>query len=306
MTLRSISRFFLTLAITALAIGLAYILWQRYLNAPWTRDGVVRAHIVDIAADVPGRVVELAVHDNETVKKGQLLFTIDPKRYIIALRRAEAQLAAAQVTLALRREQAQRRADLGPDVVASEHRQDFVLAEKTAQALYQQDLSAVSLARLNLRRTRVLAPVGGSVINLRLRQGDYANTGIPRIALVASHSFWVYGYFEQTRLAHIHVGDPANITLLGQGPIIKGRVQGIAAAIADRESTDDNRLIANVRPTFNWVRLAARIPVRIQLIHIPQNVQIAAGMICTVVVKPHPKKHHHAQNKSTVTTDPPK
>ncbi|MHB8201753.1 MAG: efflux RND transporter periplasmic adaptor subunit [Acidithiobacillus sp.] len=286
MTLRSIGRFLLTLAITALAIWLGYILWQRYLNTPWTRDGVVRAHIVDIAADVPGRVVELAVHDNETVKKGQLLFRIDPDRYALVIRHAEAQLASAQVTLALRREQAKRRANLGPDIVASEHNEDAALAEKAAEAVYAQDRAALALARLNLQRTRVLAPVDGVITNLILRQGDYATTGVPRIALVASHSFWIYGYFEQTRLAHIRVGDPVDITLLGQRPIIKGRVEGISAAIADRESSESDRLIANVRPAFNWVRLAARIPVRIKLTHIPKNVQIAAGMIGTVVVKP--------------------
>lgn len=289
MILRSILRLIITVTVTGLAIWLGYILWQRYMIAPWTRDGVVQAHIVNVAADVSGRVVVVAVHDNETVKQGQVLFLVDPKRYLLAVHRAEARLAEARANLALRREQANRRADLGPDIVSAERNDDAALAVRIAEAAYAQDRAALALALLNFKRTRVLAPAAGVVTNLRLRKGDFVNTGIPRIALVVSRTFWVYGYFEQTRLAHVHVGDPVEISLLGQHPVITGQVQSISSAISDRESTEGGQLIANVRPTFNWVRLAARIPVRIKLIHIPRHTIIAAGMICTVVVEPHKK-----------------
>ncbi len=293
-TLRAFFRFFATLAVTGVAVWLGYLLWQHYLDSPWTRDGVVQAHIADIAADVPGRVVRLDAHDNELVHRGQPLFRIDPERYRIALQAARERLEKAREQLQLRRTQADRRAMLGPDAVAGEHREDSLLEERVAQAAYREAAAAVRLARLNLRRTLVRAPAAGYVTSLQLRKGDYARTGIPQIALVEQHSFWVYGYFEQTRLSGVKIGDPAEITLLGQKSRLEGRVEGIAAAVADRESHRGNRLVASVRPAFNWVRLAARVPVRVQILRIPKGVHIAAGMICTVVVKPPEKKGRHA------------
>ncbi len=299
--LRNFLRFLVTLAVTGAAVWLGYRLWQHYLDSPWTRDGVVQAHIADIAADVPGRVVGLEVHDNELVHQGQPLFRIDPERYRIALQAAREQLEKARENLLLRRTQADRRAMLGPDAVAGEHREESLLEERAAEAAYRAAGAAVRLARLNLHRTVILAPATGYVTSLRLRKGDYALAGIPQIALVEQHSFWVYGYFEQTRLSGVRIGDPAEITLLGQKTRLDGRVQGIAAAVADRESHKGDRLVASVRPAFNWVRLAARVPVRVKILRIPKGVHISAGMICTVVVRPDAKERPHAGHQHQKT-----
>ena len=284
MILRRLLRVVLTLLVVALAAWLGWRLWHQYLDSPWTRDGVVQARIVDINADVPGRVIAVVVHDNTSVRAGQLLFTIDPERYQMAVQSAKAMLAEAAAHLAKAQEQAARRAQLGSDVVSAEAQQDARIAVQAARARYAAAQAALNLAALNLRRTQVRAPVAGIITNLRLRVGDYASAGAAEMALVEAKSWWVYGYFEQTRLQKVRVGDPVTVTLLGERPALRGVVESIAPAVADRESQTGARLEANVRPTFNWVRLAARIPVRIRLEDIPPHLPIAAGMLCTVVV----------------------
>lgn len=282
----TLGRFALTLAITGLAIWLGYGLWQRYMDSPWTRDGHVRADIVQVTADVAGRVVDVPVHDNQPVRKGDVLFRIDPERYELAVRKAKASLAAAKTELTQRRQQAARRAHLDPEVVSAEHNHDAQLAAQAARAAFEAARAQLDLAQLNLRRTVVRAPVDGYVTNLLLRPGDYAQVGAPRMAVVDRHSFWVYGYFEETRLERVRVGDPVQITLMGRRPIITGHVESIAPAITDRDNSLGTDLTANVRPVFNWVRLPSRIPVRVRIDRIPDGLRLAAGMICTVVVKP--------------------
>lgn len=283
---RTIGRFSLTFAITALAVWLGYALWERYMDSPWTRDGHVRADVVQATADVAGRVVAVPVHDNQQVKKGDVLFRIDPDRYRLAVSQAEARLAQTKADLTLRQQQARRREHLNPEVVSTESNHNAQLTERAAKAAYDAARAQLALAKLNLKRTVVHAPVDGYVTNLLLRPGDYAKVGEPRMAVVDEHSFWVYGYFEETRLGHVQVGDRAKVTLMGQKPAIDGRVESISRAITDRDNTPGNDLTANVRPVFNWVRLASRIPVRIHLDQVPKGLHLSAGMICTVVIQP--------------------
>lgn len=279
-------RFLLTGAIVALAVWLGYQLWLRYMDGPWTRDGRVRANIVQVTADVAGRVVSVPVRDNQTVRKGDVLFRVDPARYRLAVAEDKAKLDAAKVELALRRQQATRRAHLDPEVVSVESNHDAQLAVAAARARYDQAKSALALAELNLARTTVHAPVDGYVTNLLLRPGDYAEVGASKMAVVDAHSYWVYGYFEETRLRHVAVGDRARVTLLGHAHALSGRVESIARAITDRDNPVAADLTANVNPVFNWVRLASRIPVRIRLDAVPEGIHLAAGMTCTVVIEP--------------------
>jgi multidrug resistance efflux pump len=138
---------------------------------------------------------------------------------------------------------------------------------------------------LNLARTRIVAPVDGYVTNLTLRAGDYATAGAAQLALVDSHSFWVYGYFEETKLPYLSVGDPAEMRLLS-GATLHGHVQSISRGVSDRDNPPGHELLADVNPTFNWVRLAQRVPVRIHIDSVPPGVLLAAGITCTVVIKP--------------------
>jgi p-hydroxybenzoic acid efflux pump subunit AaeA len=166
-----------------------------------------------------------------------------------------------------------------------ESRDDARLAAEIAKAKYEEAMTQVETAKLDLERSSVLAPSDGWITNLLLRTGDYVKTGETRLAMVTHDSFWIYGYFEEHKLSLIHVGDEAEMNMIGSDYILKGHVESISRGITDRDNTIGEGLLANVNPTFTWVRLAQRIPVRIQIDSIPEGFTIAAGMTCSVSIK---------------------
>ncbi|WP_233196493.1 HlyD family efflux transporter periplasmic adaptor subunit, partial [Chromobacterium sinusclupearum] len=151
-------------------------------------------------------------------------------------------------------------------------------------AQYQAAVAARDLAALNLQRTVVRAPTDGYVTNLNVHVGDYAAAGAARLALIDSHSFYVDGYFEETKLGSLKVGDHAEVTLMSDGRKLSGRIASIARGITDRDAVTGRELLADVNPTFNWVRLAQRVPVRIELQALPKDLALIAGQTCTVVI----------------------
>jgi multidrug resistance efflux pump len=327
---------YIRIAITAIVVLLAALiataLWRHYMYSPWTRDGRVRADVVRIAPDVSGLVTEVDVVDNQVVKKGDVLFVIDPARYTDALEQAKANLAAAQAAVqaadanidaataataqsksnfSMYAQQAKRRQDL-KDVVSNEDRanatatadaaratlnkaqagqEQAIAAKQQAMAAVKQADAALATATLNLQRTQVRAPVDGYVTNLLVRVGDYASAGAPRLALIDSHSFWVDGYFEETKLPHIRIGDEADIRLMAGGVQLRGKVEGIARGIAEAVDPTSTDLLANINPTFNWVRLAQRVPVRVRIDtdHLPAGTVLVAGQTATLIL--HPDQH---------------
>ncbi|CAD6559686.1 efflux RND transporter periplasmic adaptor subunit [Paraburkholderia sabiae] len=285
MTIRNIIGFIATAIVFVVAILIGRALWVHYMDEPWTRDGRVRAEVVNIAPDVSGAVVELPVRDNQFVHKGDLLMQIDPSHYQIAVEQAQAAVAARKAELQMRRDDAQRRADMDSLVVSKESRENATHTASAAEAQYQQALAALGAAKLNLERTRVVAPVDGYVTNLNVYRGDYAIAGSAKLAVVDSNSFWVYGYFEETKLPHVKVGDKADIRLMSGGTL-KGHVESISRGIYDRDNPQSRELLADVNPTFNWVRLAQRVPVRVKIDSVPDGVLLSAGTTCTVVVTP--------------------
>jgi len=330
----SLLRFLFTAVVVLAAAVLGHALWKRYLYSPWTRDGRVRADVVQIAPDVAGLVATVPVHDNQFVHKGELLMTIDRDRYILALQQAEANLAAAEASARaagagaaaaaaaisgskteyeMFEAQAQRRLQMPEQsVISVEDRQNAVAAANNARAGLQQAQAshnqasagaqqalaavqqaqvAVDLARLNLQRTEVRAPADGYVTNLDVRVGDYAAAGAARMALIDSHSYYIYGYFEETKLPQLRVGDPVDIRLMAGGVHLKGTITGIARGITDSDNPTGANLLADVNPTFNWVRLAQRVPVRIAIdtAALPKGMVLAAGMTATIEVQPHAK-----------------
>jgi RND family efflux transporter MFP subunit len=285
MTIRNILGFVATAVVFIVAILIGRALWVHYMDEPWTRDGRLNAEIINIAPDVSGEIVGLPVHDNQFVKKGDLLMQIDPSHYQIAVEQAEAAVAARKAELQMRRDDAQRRADMDSLVVSKEGREDAAHTASAADAAYQQALAALDAAKLNLERTRVLSPVDGYVTNLQTFRGDYATVANAKLAIVDSNSFWVYGYFEETKLPHVSIGDKAEMRLMSGG-VLQGHVEGISRGIYDRDNPQSRQLLADVNPTFNWVRLAQRVPVRIHIDHVPDGVVLSAGTTCTVVVKP--------------------
>jgi multidrug resistance efflux pump len=314
MKAQSLLRLIVTVGLLIVAIVLARALWVDYMESPWTRDGRVRADVINVAPDVSGLVTDVKVIDNQRVNKGDVLFVIDPVRFHDALAQADAEIARAQAQVALakaeviqrqsewtmRQQEATRRASLGGEVISSEARYDYNAQARQALATYQAAQAsaqasqaallaaqaAQQTAQLNLERSVVKAPVDGFVTNLNLYPGDYAAVGAARMALIDAHSFWVYGYFEETKIPEVSVGDRADIRLLSGRVNLEGRVESIASGIADRDNPDSPNLLADVNPIFTWVRLAQRVPVRIALDNVPADVHLAAGMTCTVTITP--------------------
>ncbi|TPE97238.1 efflux transporter periplasmic adaptor subunit [Burkholderia pseudomallei] len=285
MFLRKLFGFVATAVILIVAILIGRTLWVHYMDEPWTRDGRVRAEIGNVAPDVSGAVVELPVRDNQFVKQGDLVMQIDPSHFRIAVEQAQAAVAARRAELQMRRADAARRADLDALVVSKESRENSAQTASSAEAQYQQALAALDAAKLNLERTRVVAPVDGYVTNLQVFKGDYASAGQAKLAIVDSHSFWVYGYFEETKLPRVKIGAKAEMRLMSGG-VLKGHVESISRGIYDRDNPQSRDLVADVNPTFNWVRLAQRVPVRIHIDEVPKDLVLSAGTTCTVIVEP--------------------
>jgi len=274
-----------TLVVVIAALFVARALWHRYEEEPWTRDGRVRADIVRIAPDVSGLVTTVDVRDNQAVRAGDLLFTVDRPRYMLAVEQANAAIAAQMPAIAQARSEAARNHALG-DLVAAEITQqgDSKVAQLTA-ALAQSKV-ALETAKLNLSRTEVRAPIDGVVTNLTLRPGNYATAGHPEFAVIDSQSFYIIGYFEETKLRHIRLGDPVRARLMGDDVFVMGHVESIASGIDERDGATGQTLLANVNPTFSWVRLAQRIPVRVHIDKLPPHVNLVAGRTATVEVLP--------------------
>ena len=233
-----------------------------------------------------GLVVEVGVRDNQAIAVGDLLFRIDPERYRLALAQAEAAVANRKAALAQANRDAERYRRLDATAVAQAQREQAQSVADQALAALQQAEADRELAALNLARTEIRSPVAGSVTNLKLEAGDYVAAGRAVVAVVDRESFHVDGYFEETKLRLIRPGDRATIYLIGEPEPLEGVVEGIANAIADRERSDGADLLANVNPTFAWVRLAQRVPVRIRIEKVPPGVQLIAGRTASVVITP--------------------
>jgi multidrug resistance efflux pump len=276
-------RYVATGVVALLALLLAWALWYHFFRSPWTRDGRVRAEVVNVAAQISGQVDKLYVVDNQRVKIGDPLFRIEQIDYQLALTQAESTVRTRQFDLTIAQADAERRQKLG-EAVSAEERLTYSSNADVAAAAYQAAVAARDQAKVNLDRTIIKSPVNGYVTNLTLRVGDYATPGEVKLSLVDSDSFWIAGYFEETKLPNIHIGDYAHVRLMGWGPEVAGHVESIARGISDTDSGTGVLGLENVNPIFTWVRLAQRIPVRIAIDHVPDNVTIAAGQTCTIVL----------------------
>ncbi|MEE9100165.1 MULTISPECIES: HlyD family secretion protein [Pseudomonas] len=282
-------RGFLRVAVTLILVFCAVLagtwLWRYYMLSPWTRDARVRADVVVIAPDVSGWVTDLAVQDNQQVKAGDLIMRIDRERYAANLEQAKALAETRHQQYLLRQSEASRRNRLGIAAISAEDKETAQINAAIAKSEYDQALAQLRLAELNLTRSEMRAPRDGQVTNLRLAQGNYAQAGQPAMALVDQKSFYVTAYFEETKLPGIRVGQPAKIVLMSGDTAIDGTVESISSGITDRNAIPDSQLLANVEPTFNWVRLAQRIPVRIRLDKVPAGIHLSAGMTASVTVR---------------------
>lgn len=280
----------LTLLAVAIAVVVSLHLWDYYMESPWTRDGHVHADIIQVAPDVSGLVTELEVRDNQKVSRGQVLFVIDQARFELAVAEAQALVMERRAQL----EQAQREAKRNrvlKDLIAAETTVEIgdTLVKRAEAALATAE-ATLGVARLNLQRTTVLSPVDGYLGDQTMRVGDYVKTGAPVLSIVDTQSLRIEGYFEETKLHAIEIGQPVDIKVMGESQHLRGHVQSIAAGIEDRDRVRGNSLLPNIDPSFNWVRLAQRIPVRVVLDEGQEtDIRLVIGRTATLSVLPWPE-----------------
>ena len=274
-----------TMALFAATLALSWLAWNYYEYSPWTRDGRVRVYTVQVAPEVSGTVVGLPVRDNQFVHKGDVLFRIDPRTYENSVTQATGHLGQARAQAATLADQAKRRQALSDLAVSAEQRENASGTAEAAGGSVVEAEGQADQAKLNLERTTVRAPVNGWVTNLLLRSGSFATTGQTAMTLVDADSFWVEGYFEETQLRRIAVGDPARVALMAYpGAAVVGRVSGYGRGINVTDAAPGVQGLPNVNPGFTWVRLAQRVPVRIELDDVPCPVVLSSGMTATVTI----------------------
>ena len=283
-----IVRYLITLGAVVVAGLVLASMFREYLFQPWTRDGHVRAQIIKITPRVGGPIVELPVHDNQRVVKGDLLFKIDPRTYKLAVEQAEAKLKQAQASELVKADQAKRARDLSRKDKGAISEQALVRKENDLLvALADVDVAEASLhaAKLDLEFTEVRAPVDGYVTNLLLRYGSQTVANQPALALIDSNSFWVHGYFKETQIENIRPNDKVVIKLMTwpDAPL-EGVVESMGWGIAQQDGEPAADLLPAINPSFDWIRLAQRIPVRIRLTTVPEEVELRVGTTASVFV----------------------
>jgi len=277
-------RYLATGVLVAAALVAARYGWRVYVTSPWTRDGMVRVQVANVAPQISGQIVEVRTYDNQHVHKGDILYVIEKFDFVVALDNAKATILNREADLAVKTAQNARRAALTTLSTSIEEKQVFDGNAKIAEAALASAKAALAQAEINLQRTEVRSPVDGYVTNLLMRVGDYARAGTRNVSVIDEHSYWVDAYFEETKLANIHIGDDVDAMLLGYEASIRGRIESITGGISAANAASSTQGLPNVDPIFTWVRLAQRIPVRIRIELVPQDVPLIAGTTCSVSV----------------------
>jgi RND family efflux transporter MFP subunit len=294
--------FLITLVVVGLAAWSAWVLYQRYINDPWTRDSQVRANIVGIAPRVSGPIIRVAVHDNQQIKVGDLLFEIDPTDFTAQLNVASGQVLNSEASLKQRQQDLDRQSQLYKNHVVAE--QDFQNAQDNFSAAQAELISAkanLELARLNLSYTKVFAPVNGYVTNMNTSEGTYVTAGKQLIALVDGSSFWIAAYFKETQVPHIEIGQKANLSLMGYKQGFQGVVRSIGwgVFVQDGSGSEATGLLPEISQTIDWVRLPQRFPVRIEPSGVPP-VALRIGQTVSVALTAETERPAEAPQKNAV------
>ncbi len=284
----SILRFLVTLAAVIVAGVVLASMYQEYLFHPWTRDGHVRAQVIKITPRVGGPIVALPIHDNQAVAEGDLLFRIDPRTYELAVEQAEAKLKQALASEIVKQDQAKRARDLHRKDRGAISEQSLVRKENdllVAKADVEVARANLHSAQLDLEFTEVRAPVDGYVTNLLLRYGSQTVANQPALALIDTGSFWVHGFFKETQIENIRPDNKVVVKLMTYPDIpLEGVVESMGWGIAQQDGAPAADLLPSINPSFDWIRLAQRIPVRIRLTHVPEQVDLRVGTTASVFV----------------------
>ncbi|ATG91721.1 HlyD family secretion protein [Methylomonas koyamae] len=344
------------------AIVTGSMVWRINYRHPRTNDAMVRANIVGITAEVSGRITELHVEDNQFVRKGELLYVIDPRPYQAKLDRAKAELLLAEKEVESRRasgssaqsaverlrhqraaaaaeikriaaedeylhhrlqelepladkqyvtgdqlRQARSRLDASraelADAVAKEQAMASAIAEAESESSRAQSLIAqvgdinarveaakaqVTAAQLDLEYCFVRAPFAAYVTNLNTREGEYAKAGSQLFALVDDRHWYAIADFKETYLRSIQPGQEAEVFLVGYpGKRFRGVVTGIGWANSP-DNVKQQGVLPEVERTLNWVMLASRFPVRIEILERDPARPLRMGMTAFVTVLDRP------------------
>ncbi|MBS1085443.1 biotin/lipoyl-binding protein [Gluconobacter sphaericus] len=277
-------RLTITLCILVVAALVVVILWDYYTASPWTRNGQVRAQVANIAPRVSGQIIEVRVKDNQFVHKGDVLYVIDPFDFKVALDTAKARVVERKADLEFRVVQAQWRKAIPGTAVSVEEKRQYEALSQQMQAQYDAAQAAERQAAINLDRTEVRSSIDGIVTNLIMRPGDFATAGVVNIHIIDISSYWVDGYFEETKVHDLDEGDLVRMDLMGYHDPLFGHVESITRGIASNNALVNKQGLPEVDPVYTWVRLAQRIPVRVKIDKIPDDLTLAAGMTATVTV----------------------
>ena len=290
---KTLIKLIVTLSIIAAALYVGYGKYKAYTENPWTRDGQVRTQVIQIAPRVTGMVTKIHVVDNQKVHKGDLLFEIDPSQYRLKVKQAEARLKRTLEAAKGTKIEYERIKKIYEKDKGAVSQKDYVRSETNyfkSLADIDSSTEALNAAKLNLTYTKVYAPVDGFVSNINFQTGTQATANKPLLALVDTSSFWVFGFFKEDAIPDVHVGDDAVVTLLAYPDTpLKGKVESIAWGISPSDGNPGQNLLPSVKPVFQWIRLAQRIPVRIALDPLPEHVKLRVGMTASVQVL----KHHY-------------
>ncbi len=283
-----LKQFGLTSIFVLIAVGVVLYKYWDYVTNPWTRDGQVRAQVILINPRVSGPIVDLPIVDNQSVRAGDLLFQIDPRTFEAAVKQAEANLQAAQVQEDEAKDKADRAVRIRKRDKGAMSEQEVIKKQNTlraAQAAVLSRQATLEDARLDLEFTQVRAPVDGYVTNLNLRLGSQAVANQPSLALVDVNSFWVHGFFKENYIADMRPGDRAIVTLMSYPDMpLNGRVDSLGWGIAQADGSTGYNLLPTISPTFEWIRLAQRIPVRVHLTNVPEEIKLRVGTTASVLV----------------------
>ncbi len=278
----------INLALIAVVAFYAYQHFEQYISNPWTRDGQVRGHVIQVAPRVSGMVTSIAVIDNQFVKRGDLLFQLDQEPFEIAIAQAEANLRRADISSRSAKIEYDRLQEIFAKDAGAISQKDLNRREANyLQSLSQIDVAQEQLraAKLNLTYTGVHAPVDGYVSNINFQVGTQAVVNSPIIALVDSNSFWVFGYFRESQIGEFKIGDAARVTLMAYPDTpLEGHVESLGWGIAPSDGTVGYNLLPSIKPVFQWIRLAQRIPVRIKLDKVPDGVELRFGLTASVMI----------------------
>jgi multidrug resistance efflux pump len=272
-----------TLAVAAVLVAL--VTWDHYNAGPWTRDGRVRVHVASVAPQISGQIKELRIADNQFVHKGDILYVIDPFDFDVALGANKATLQQRMADLNVKQLQSERRNRLSDLSASVEQKQVYEGSALQAKAAVDLAREQVRQAEINLQRTEVRSPVHGIVTNLLLREGDYARQGATNVSIIDADSYWVDGYFEETKLARLCVGDRAEARLMGYSAPIIGHIATVTRGISVSNAAASTQGLPNVDPVYTWVRLAQRVPVRIAIDQVPPGVPLVSGLTATVTIR---------------------